>query len=66
MSEQLRDVLIFIFEEGLDEDAFYRSNQYSDMSLDKLIKERLSFSSECLEATLLDLLIVNVQNKIGK
>jgi len=55
LTEKVKDILLFIFKEGLDEDAFYRSTDHLPTQQD-LIKERLGLP-ESFEAQLLDLLI---------
>jgi hypothetical protein len=55
LTEKIKDILLFIFKEGLDEDAFYRSNNVLPTQQD-LIKERIGLP-ESFEAQLLDLLI---------
>lgn len=55
LSEKIKDILLYIFKQGLDEDAFYRANDPLPTQ-QELIKERLGIP-ESFEAQLLDLLI---------
>ena len=61
MNQDLQDMLLFIFEEGLDEDAQYRFSR--EPNFPSIEQERLKLSDESLEAKLIDLLIQDYKNK---
>lgn len=65
MNNDIQDVLVFIFEEGLDEDAFYRSDIIVDNlpSIENLLEQKLKVKQHSLEYRLLDALIKDIKSK---
>lgn len=64
LSKNIFDIVSSVFESGLDEDAFYRSN-YGNLSLQDLRDEQFSFPSGSLEFILLNLLINDIEGKLN-
>ncbi len=68
MKENIRNTLLFIFEQGLDEDAFYRAEFTSEqdksiVNIESLKIEINKFRSNTLEYDLLNLLICDIETK---
>lgn len=59
ISDGLKDLLAFIFKNGLDNSAFELSEYLDKFTINVLQYERLSVDDASLEARLLDLLIEN-------
>lgn len=62
ISGKLRDLLIRVFEQGLDEDTHFWALG-DTLDLEKIKAERAKISSDSFEAKLLDLMIEDFENK---
>jgi hypothetical protein len=62
VNKDLQDLIIYIFQEGLSEDAYYRS--YPEISLQDMIDKSKSIPNNSLESILVDLLIKDIEYKI--
>jgi hypothetical protein len=62
ISSSLEEMLIKIFQSGIDEDEHFRCNQ--DLTLEKIKEERLCISDDSFEAKLLDIMITDFESKV--
>lgn len=63
ISNVLRDLLVAVFKQGLDEDEHFRVADDQVLDLEKIKTERANIDSTSLEAELLDLMIADFENK---
>jgi hypothetical protein len=61
ISSLLEEMLIKVFQSGIDEDAHFRCND--DLTLEKIKEERARISDNSFEAKLLDIMIVDFEQK---
>lgn len=63
ISSLLEEMLIQVFESGVDEDEHFRCNQ--DITLEKIKEERARISDNTLKAKFLDIMIKDFEFKEG-
>ena len=63
ISGNVYNLLIAVFEQGLDEDAHFYYMSNPELKLEDIVKEREHVNNDSLEAALLDLLIEDLKVK---